>query len=360
MDSQKRLPETLKPLKFSELGVRERQDLEEWIKTNPDILGTKLLIITTEYNRFYKSDKRLDILALDENGKLVVVELKRDVSRSLADLQAIRYAAFCSQMTLPQLVQERAKYAKTDIEQAEQEIQDFVSEKPLTKLDNKPRIIIAAGSFDDQELMSCVLWLRNFKVDITCVEIAPYKAPKDDRLILVPRIIVPLPEAHNYIVGIENKEASQGELSPLERQYLERNDQILKQFRTLMPDRAPQKAWAKNFMQIPTGHGGVHFEWWQHGRGQQRVLDVALHCESSSRERNLKLCEFLRRRKNHIKAFVGEMPTFQPKWGEKWTAIYYRKPAEEWNDGFARWAAERMAKFVASAQPLLDEFYKRG
>jgi hypothetical protein len=40
---------TLKPNSFSELRVRERQDLEEWIKQNPDILGTELLLITRSY-----------------------------------------------------------------------------------------------------------------------------------------------------------------------------------------------------------------------------------------------------------------------------------------------------------------------
>jgi len=41
---------TLAPTNFAALGVQERQDLEEWIKKNPAILGTKLLLVTSEYH----------------------------------------------------------------------------------------------------------------------------------------------------------------------------------------------------------------------------------------------------------------------------------------------------------------------
>jgi hypothetical protein len=357
MDPEKPVPETLKPLTFSELGVKERKDLEEWVKANPDILGAELLIITTEYDRFDKSDKRLDILALDEDGKLVVVELKRDAAGSLADLQALRYAAFCSQMTLPEIVKLRAEHTHGSVDKAEQDIQGFVRQQPFTKLDNKPRIILAAGSFDDQELTSCVMWLRSFKVDITCVEVTPYRAPKDNTLILVPRILIPLPEAEDYIVGIENKEASQSDLSPLELRNRERNGQILKYFRELMPEKAPQKAWIKPYMQIPTGRGGIHFEWRHHGGREKRFLDVALHCETSSRKQNHKICNLLRNKKKQIRSAVGETPKFQPNWGEKWSSVYYRESPKEWTDALARRSAERMRKFIMVVQPLVDEFY---
>src|SRR5574337_296738 len=209
VDPQTGKPQTTKPVSFAELGVRERRDLEEWIKTNTDILGSRLLIITTEYDKFDKSDKRLDLLALDEEGKLVVVELKRDVLRTLADLQAIRYAAFCSSLTFDSVVQLRAEYAKISEDAAKREIREFVEDPGFSILDKKPRIILAAGSIEDQELTSCVLWLREFGVDIRCVEITPYRIAENGQLILVPRVIIPLPQAEAYIVSAEKKEATQ-------------------------------------------------------------------------------------------------------------------------------------------------------
>jgi hypothetical protein len=201
---------TVPPTTFAELGVLERKHLEEWIKNNPDILGTKLLLIDSEYDGFDKSDKRLDLLALDYNGKLVIIELKRDASASHADLQAIRYAAFCSSMTFDTLVSLYAAFAKNgDNEEAKRSIQQFVGDVDFSTLDDKPRIILAAATFDT-EITSCVLWLRSFGVDISCVEIAPYRMP-DNRIVLAPRVIIPLPEAADYIVKAEKKQAEQGQ-----------------------------------------------------------------------------------------------------------------------------------------------------
>lgn len=54
-----------------------------------------------------------------------------------------------------------------------------------------------------------MLWLRTFKVDISCVEITPYRMP-DGHIVIVPRVIIPLPEAADYVVKAEKKDAEQG------------------------------------------------------------------------------------------------------------------------------------------------------
>ncbi|MGW8258339.1 MAG: hypothetical protein ACWGMZ_12705 [Thermoguttaceae bacterium] len=56
------------PVSFSEIGVKERQNLEEWVIANPDMLGEDLLVITSEFSSFDKSSRRIDILALDKRS----------------------------------------------------------------------------------------------------------------------------------------------------------------------------------------------------------------------------------------------------------------------------------------------------
>lgn len=212
VDSKTNAPQRIDRVSFSAIGVKERQDLEAWVLSHPELLGERLLVISAEFHQFDKSNKRLDVLALDEDGVLVIVELKLDVGGSHAELQAIRYAAFCSTMTMEDLVEEYASSLQTSTDSAGARIREFLACDELPELGDRPRIILAAGSMDDHEVTSCVLWLRRFGVDISCVELTPYRAP-DGAIILVPKVIIPLPETREYTVKVEKKEASRSHKS---------------------------------------------------------------------------------------------------------------------------------------------------
>ena len=74
---------------FKDNHIKER-DVQNIIKSNPQILGEDLLIISEELAPCEDSKKRLDLLALDKSGKLVVIELKRNDDGFHRDFQAIR------------------------------------------------------------------------------------------------------------------------------------------------------------------------------------------------------------------------------------------------------------------------------
>ena len=219
--------ETQQRVSFASLGVKERQHIEQWLIAHPEILGERLLVIKPEFAEFDQSQKRLDILALDENKKLVVLEIKRDASGSLADLQAIRYAAMCSTMTFKKLVDKYAESLKCETEEAEKRIREFVHDNEFKVLDDRPRIILVAGAFEDQHLTSTVLWLRKFDIDITCVELTPYQLPGTKKLAIVPKVIIPLPQAIEYLIQVKEKELAE-KLFHSEQVWRERNQQILK------------------------------------------------------------------------------------------------------------------------------------
>ena len=67
------LPET----SFSAEGVKERQDLQRILRSRIEVLDPDLLIIAEEYGDWEESRRRIDLLALDRDAKLVVIELKR-------------------------------------------------------------------------------------------------------------------------------------------------------------------------------------------------------------------------------------------------------------------------------------------
>ncbi len=65
------------------------QDLENWIESNPSILGEKLLIIGRQVSIPDVND-RIDLLALDTNGNVVIIELKKGKLKDPAEIQALR------------------------------------------------------------------------------------------------------------------------------------------------------------------------------------------------------------------------------------------------------------------------------
>lgn len=209
---------------FYELGFLERRNLEEWVIEEPRILGEELLVISSEFGDYRELSERLDILALDREGKLVVVELKRDRANRTADLQAIKYASYVANFTAKDVQdlyqdfwtdREKNELTSEDVgksfldflEDSEEEV--VISENGFADftLDSRPRIIIAAGSFG-KEITSPVIWLtQEFGLDITCVELQLYE--HDENTLLGNRVIIPVPETEEYMAERRQKQEEQ-------------------------------------------------------------------------------------------------------------------------------------------------------
>jgi len=53
-------------LRLPELGLTKLEDCKGWLGRNPEIAGESLRIIPRGFERFDKSGKRFDLLALDK------------------------------------------------------------------------------------------------------------------------------------------------------------------------------------------------------------------------------------------------------------------------------------------------------
>lgn len=211
---------------FASLGVLERQDIEEWAIDEPRILGEELLVITSEFQGFEETYDRLDVLALDTDGKLVVVELKRDKADKTTDLQAIKYASYCSTLTAVDIQKEYRTFwnlrddADYSPEEVGAEFVEFLNATPSEdyerhaeegwadfELDDKPRILLAAGEYGT-EVTSPVMWLiEEYGVDITCVRIEAYE--HRDRILLNTQQVIPVAEAEEYMTKRRQKQEKQ-------------------------------------------------------------------------------------------------------------------------------------------------------
>ncbi len=89
---------------FSALSYGERKHLQEWIAGSPECLGEDLLIIQKEFDGFDDTRERLVLLAIDKDGRLVVIENKLDDSGRDVVWQALKYASYCSALTRGKIV----------------------------------------------------------------------------------------------------------------------------------------------------------------------------------------------------------------------------------------------------------------
>jgi hypothetical protein len=76
-------------LERSHLGAQ----LEDLIVANPQLTGEEVLVLGRQLKEFREDEKRLDVLAVDRDGEIVLVELKVDDDFGVTDLQALAYAA---------------------------------------------------------------------------------------------------------------------------------------------------------------------------------------------------------------------------------------------------------------------------
>lgn len=202
----------LDALALSAVGLRERADLQRWISEQPEIVGPGLLLITTEFDQWEIRDQkvpdRLDVLFLDHEGSPLVAELKRDRAADTTELQALKYAAYCSQLTVDDLVEEYSRFHTVDGPEARVALLEHapvLSEGELGPV----RIRLVAGSFGPA-VTSVVLWLRDHNIDVGCVEVTARQVSPGSAIVSS-RSIIPLPEAEDYLVRRRRKEQKEEE-----------------------------------------------------------------------------------------------------------------------------------------------------
>jgi len=198
----------LKENTFSDLGFKEREHLQEWLADNPGALGEELLIIQKEFAGFSDTKERLDLLALDKQGNLVIIENKLDDSGRDVTWQVLKYASYCSSLTKENIKSIYQEYLSNNnfSELAEEKISDFLDGKEFEEISLNQgatqRIMMVAGSFR-KEVTSTVLWLMNFNIRIQCFKVTPFSF--EDQLLLNVEQILPVKDTEDFAISMATK-----------------------------------------------------------------------------------------------------------------------------------------------------------
>ncbi len=348
--------ESFKETDFKTHNLLERQDIEKWVESSPEILGEDLLIISTEYDKFDKTNERLDLLAIDKSGILTIIELKRDTSGKNVDLQAVKYAAYCSTLTFDDVTRIYKDYLKSkneiiNEEEATKRILEFIENEDFEEFSDRPRIILVARNFQI-EVTSSVLWLRKFELDISCIKLRPYEF-EPNKLILESSILIPLPETKDFIIKAEKKENVEHNKNLKQQEYFKFYSELIFKVKEIIPISKYNPA-PIYYYQIPTNYSGIHFEWSFHGRPRSS-FGIELHFEKSNQTESKKLLKKFTSFKDEIEKLTGENLIIQENWGTRWSRMYIEKEEGKITEDLKSWAVNKMIIFYKFLKPKLDE-----
>ena len=199
----------LEPVSFD--GRLSEKELEDYVVENPGLAGEDLLILGRQLHDFAEDQDRLDVLALDRDGEVVLLELKTSETFRVTDLQALAYAgAYADRPT-----EDLAETLRRSVEKAEPSSPLLVNTGlgPSASLDEvKEQIVehVALDSFDEwrpskhvrikliapnfpQRVLKTVKWLGDvYGMPIEAIEVRLYE-DNNGRYQLTFERLLPLP-----------------------------------------------------------------------------------------------------------------------------------------------------------------------
>jgi len=364
IDRQNRKAVSLEKKSFLELKLSERNDLQEWIANNPQILGENLLIIQKEFDGFPDTNERLDLLAIDENGRIVIIENKLDDSGKDVVWQALKYVSYCATLTKGEICEIYQRYlGSSGI--ASEKIAEFFDEQDyesirLNPTDSDQRIILVAANFR-KEVTSTVLWLCNHGVDITCIKVTPYK--DGDKLYLDAEQILPIQDIGDYQIRLTAKKQEETITSKEEAtrykiryRFWEKALPVLRTKTGMFNNVSPSKDY---WLTGATGYNGISFNPVVKYKGAR--AELMLYAED--KERTKILFHALKDKKSEIENAFGGLLDWQELPEKKGCRVcvhyhdYGLNEEEHW-DEIINFLADNLARLITAFKPQLYTIVK--
>lgn len=153
-DEPKRLAPSMMPAE---------RDLHEFLKRDPSLLGVRLLVIGSEVITPY--GPRLDLLAIDADGALHLLELKRDKTPREVVAQVLDYGSWASTLSHEDIIDIATKHLDQAFEAA---FEDVFGSAPPDDLSGELHLTIVAAELDSSS-ERIVNYLRGFGVPVNAV-----------------------------------------------------------------------------------------------------------------------------------------------------------------------------------------------
>ncbi|GAA4867907.1 hypothetical protein GCM10023310_54460 [Paenibacillus vulneris] len=229
---------------FAELGMVEN-DMEELLRNSIEMLcddEESMLIVGRQVKN--ESLGRSDLTAVDNNGNIVLIEIKRDRKdienrKEAFEFQAIRYAAsyatiadtddLVKKVYAPYIEKHKNEFELNELTSYElglRKLNEFLKVNGAeASFNKKQKIILVASGYDDQTL-SAVAWLNSNGVDMSCYKLTPYKI--NHELFITTEKLLPLTNYDDYYVNLMERTPSRiKQTKDSQRRSLPKIDEML-------------------------------------------------------------------------------------------------------------------------------------
>ena len=158
--------------------------LEGWLENNPDgiVEDGKLLIIGRQV--ITNLGTVIDLLAVDRQGSVVVIELKRDRTPRETLAQALEYASFAEELDSNQLQDILRSYINddsTNLSEYHRQYFELATDEAVAF--NKDQRIVIVGQAITNEIRQTSGFLQKKGFQVTCVEFSFFEAEGGVRLL---------------------------------------------------------------------------------------------------------------------------------------------------------------------------------
>ena len=359
----------IKDISFKSCGLKERADLQEWIANNPIILGEDLLIIQKEFDGFSDTNERLDLLAIDKSGNLVIIENKLDDSGRDVVWQAMKYAGYCSSLKKDDIKEIFQQYLnkRNIIDKSEDIITEFLEKVDFSEVqlnqDLTQRIILVAREFR-KEVTNTVIWARKFGMKIQCIKVTPFNV--GENLIVDTDQIIPVKDIADIM--IEYDEKAQEDVKYKEKLancQITRNEfwhKFLPKFNTksnLFAGRNIELKQYDHWFSTGSGISGVHFSFVV----TKDYAGVELGISGGIQNENKKIFDYFYKNKENIESAFGNKLDWERLDEKKMSRIASRLHGvsifnkEDWED-IMKFLTDTMIKFENVLRKYIDNYSK--
>lgn len=166
-------------------GRTEPYDLEPWLASNPEIIGTDIMIIGRQVTT---RSGPIDLLGIDNSGNTVIIEIKRAELPRESLAQAIDYASDVAEWTVEKLGEVCSEYTKRTLQDAFNETFPEVDLETVNP--NSTQRIILVGFSIEASLERMIEWLSDsYGVNVNAIVISYVKTKGGEELLTKTTII---------------------------------------------------------------------------------------------------------------------------------------------------------------------------